>query len=33
MMCYDGYSINNCPNKHAQIFEIMSVLTQASMKT
>jgi hypothetical protein len=33
MMCYDGYSINFCPKKHAQRFEIMSILMQASMKT
>jgi hypothetical protein len=32
MMCYDGYSVNCCPNKHAQRFEIMPILTQASVK-
>jgi hypothetical protein len=32
-MCYDGYSINCCLEKRAQRFEIMSILTQASMKT
>jgi hypothetical protein len=31
-MYYDGYSVNCCPNKHIQRFEIMSILTQASMK-
>jgi hypothetical protein len=33
MMCYDGYLVNYCPNKHAQRLEIMSILTQASIKT
>jgi hypothetical protein len=32
-MCYDGYFVNCFPDKHAQRFEIMSILTQASMKT
>jgi hypothetical protein len=31
-MHYNGYSVNCCPNEHAQRFEIMSILTQASMK-
>jgi hypothetical protein len=33
MMCYDGYFVNYCPNEHAQIFEIVSIWMQASMKT
>jgi hypothetical protein len=32
MMCYDGYFINCCPNKHAKRFEIVSILIQTSMK-
>jgi hypothetical protein len=32
-MYHDGYFVNCCPNKHAQSFEIVSILTQASMKT
>jgi hypothetical protein len=31
-MGYDGYFVNCCTNKHAQRFEIVSILTQASMK-
>jgi hypothetical protein len=31
-MCYDGYSVNCSSNKYAQRFEIMSILTQASME-
>jgi hypothetical protein len=31
-MCCDGYSINFCPDKYAQRFEIISILTQAFMK-
>jgi hypothetical protein len=31
-MCYDGYFDNCCPNKHTQRFEIVSILTQVSMK-
>jgi hypothetical protein len=30
-MYYDGYSVNCCPNKHAQRLEIVSILMQASM--
>jgi hypothetical protein len=33
MMYYDGYFVNCCPNEHAQRFENVSILTQASMKT
>jgi hypothetical protein len=33
MMYYDGYFVDCCSNKHAQRFEILSILTQASMKT
>jgi hypothetical protein len=33
MMCYNGYFVNYCPDKHTQRFEIMSILMQASMKT
>jgi hypothetical protein len=29
----DGYFVNCYPNKHIQRFEIVSILTQASMKT
>jgi hypothetical protein len=32
MICQDGYFVNCCPNEHAQRFEIVSILTQASMK-
>jgi hypothetical protein len=32
-MCYDGYFVNCCLNKDAKRFEIVSNLTQASMKT
>jgi hypothetical protein len=32
-MYHDGYFVNCCPNKHTQRFEIVSILTQASMKT
>jgi hypothetical protein len=32
-MCYDGYFVNCYSNEHAQRFEIMSILTQASIKT
>jgi hypothetical protein len=32
-MRYDGYFVNCCPNEHVQRIEIMSILTQASMKT
>jgi hypothetical protein len=31
-MCYDGYFVNFCPNEHIQRFEIVSILTQATMK-
>jgi hypothetical protein len=31
-MCYDGHFVNCCLDKYAQRFEIMSILTQASMK-
>jgi hypothetical protein len=33
MMCNDGYFVNCCPNEYAQIFEIVSILTQTFMKT
>jgi hypothetical protein len=32
-MCYDGYFVNCCLNEHTQRFEIVSNVTQASMKT
>jgi hypothetical protein len=32
-MCYDGYYVNCCPNEQAQRLEIVSILTQAFMKT
>jgi hypothetical protein len=32
-MRYDGYFVNCCPNEHAQSFEIVSILTQESMRT
>jgi hypothetical protein len=32
MICHDGYFVNCCPNEHAQRFEIVSILTRASMK-
>jgi hypothetical protein len=31
MMCYDGYFVNCCPNEHGKRFEIVSILTQASI--
>ena len=31
MMFYDGFSVNRCLEKHAQRFEIISILMQASM--
>jgi hypothetical protein len=33
MMSYDGYFVDCCPNEHAQRFEIVSILKQASIKT
>jgi hypothetical protein len=32
-MCHDGYFVDCYPNEHAQRFEIVLILTQASMKT
>jgi hypothetical protein len=32
-MCHDGYFVNCCPNGQAERFEIVSILTQVSMKT
>jgi hypothetical protein len=31
-MYHDGCFVNCCPNERAQRFEIMPILTQASMK-
>jgi hypothetical protein len=33
MICYDGYFASCCSNERIQRFEIMSILTQASIKT
>jgi hypothetical protein len=32
-MYHEGYFVNYCRNEHAQRFDIMSILMQASMKT